>query len=241
MGIYKTGDQLGNLTLLSFKDNKWTVFCSLCNAEWTTRTNRLHNRKHCAACDPNPKGFHHYNIGDVIDGQTLIEKLPYKRWKMQCTCGAIRSGSPCDIKRYQTCKECHQPDEVGKRKRLPGNISLYRERLAYYRRGARERDLVWNLTEERFIELIESPCHFCGEVGSMTEKRKDRTIKVNGIDRVKNEIGYKESNVVPCCSFCNHAKKNHSYEYFVEKIKYIANYLSSETIPSGSTNKCLET
>lgn len=237
---YKSGDQIGKLQLLSFKDNKWTVLCLSCNQIWSTRTHRLQGRENCPDCTPVIK-FKHYKVGDIINGNTLLERLPSKKWRIRCHCGEIKIGSPGDLKKYKTCKACNRPEEDGIAKRLPGNVALYRRRLAFYIRGAKERDLAWQLSEEQFIDIIESSCHYCGERGSMKDIKKDRTISINGIDRVDNTKGYTVENIVPCCNFCNHAKKDYSYDYFINKIKFIAEYLSSTTIPSGSTAKWLET
>lgn len=227
---YKVGDQIGKMTLISYKNTKWTVLCA-CGKEWTTRTSRLVDRESCPECTPQ-KPFRHYEVGEELFGYTLLEKEPNKRWKMKCKCGAIRNGSPNDLTRYATCKNCYSAEETGRKKRLPNNISLYRERLAYYLRAARSRNLDWELTEDQFIQLITQPCTYCGEVNSMQGIAKDRSIQVNGIDRKDNNLGYTIINSVPCCNFCNHAKKNHTCSFFIDKIKSIANYLSSTTIES---------
>lgn len=47
--------------------------------------------------------------------------------------------------------------------------------------------------------------------------------KYQGIDRINNNLGYIEGNVIPCCSFCNYAKHIHTQEYFLSKISKIHN------------------
>ena len=83
----------------------------------------------------------------------------------------------------------------------------------YYKRNALSRGLVWDITFEHVLQLIQQPCHYCGAVGvTVTNTRHTsksdlkRSMRNNGIDRINNQIGYIFKNVVPCCKHCNNAK-----------------------------------
>jgi hypothetical protein len=52
----------------------------------------------------------------------------------------------------------------------------------------------WGLTREQFIELVEKPCCYCGEV---------KPSMGVGLDRIDNSKGYTMGNVQPCCGDCN--------------------------------------
>lgn len=216
MAKYYSGQEIGDLTLISFSGIKWLTKCK-CGNIWETRTSRLNNRTSCPKCTPQVE-YHHYKPGTVVENNILLERLPTRKWKMQCPCGAIRIGSPCDLKRYKTCQACYQSDVGGKKKRLPNNQALLNNKLRYYQRAATSRNLSWKLTDAQFFELIQKNCTYCGVSPNTTNQRKDMIIHTNGIDRIKNTEGYTISNSVPCCNFCNHAKKNHSVEYFLQKI-----------------------
>lgn len=46
------------------------------------------------------------------------------------------------------------------------------------------------------------------------EFARSKIINLNGIDRVNSKEGYTEENSVPCCSTCNKAKLDMSFEDF---------------------------
>lgn len=86
--------------------------------------------------------------------------------------------------------------------------------LSTYTKGARNKNREWRLTEDRFDELVSMSCHYCGAEPFM----------YNGIDRMDNEIGYIEGNVVPCCSSCNYFKRDILYEDFLNIVFSIARH-----------------
>lgn len=89
-------------------------------------------------------------------------------------------------------------------------------RLDAIKRSAITRNKPWNITDEKAKELMTSPCHYCGLI--------DLGVRVNGIDRVNNDIGYEDGNVVPCCKLCNYFKKNYTVEQFLGHAKRITEY-----------------
>lgn len=58
----------------------------------------------------------------------------------------------------------------------------------------RSRNYEFQLTFEFFAQLINSACNFCGKENC------------RGVDRLDNNVGYINSNVVPCCKRCNEMK-----------------------------------
>lgn len=89
---------------------------------------------------------------------------------------------------------------------------LYRD----YKYSSRVRNLVFELTEDEFINLKKQPCKYCGEY------YKDF---INGIDRVDNNEGYSRNNCIPCCRTCNIMKSNLTKEDFLNHCKKIINNL----------------
>ena len=76
----------------------------------------------------------------------------------------------------------------------------------YYKRMATtRRSLSWDLTKEKYDEMIASPCYLCGYAAGPV-----------GVDRVDPGQGYLESNCKPCCSPCNMMKHSLLLEKFKE-------------------------
>jgi hypothetical protein len=73
------------------------------------------------------------------------------------------------------------------------------------RGSAQKRGLSWELTQERFNELVQSECFYCGAVPS----------PLNGIDRIDNDAGYVEHNVTTACTHCNYAKRRMTQADFI--------------------------
>ena len=73
-----------------------------------------------------------------------------------------------------------------------------------YRNSSRRRNLEFNLTKDFFAKNWGKNCYYCGD-----------KIKTIGLDRVDNNIGYIESNIVLCCCWCNRMKLNFSRRNFI--------------------------
>ena len=68
--------------------------------------------------------------------------------------------------------------------------------------NARVRGIAFRLSLPVFKGLVMKGCHYCGDSASL------------GLDRVNNRRGYVDSNVVPCCRWCNSAKLERSLSEF---------------------------
>ena len=91
-------------------------------------------------------------------------------------------------------------------------------RYKKYERGAKERNLKFELTIDEFDNITKQPCFYCGEFG----KERDG-IKYNGVDRINSTDGYSISNCVPCCETCNKMKLDYDQHDFLEHVKKITN------------------
>jgi hypothetical protein len=96
--------------------------------------------------------------------------------------------------------------------------------LGVYRRNARDRSLIFSLSDSEFDDLISSRCFYCESEPSNKSRvpRSKRYIMYNGIDRLDSTLGYTIDNCVPCCNICNMMKKRMSLCDFVTKCKKIA-------------------
>lgn len=94
--------------------------------------------------------------------------------------------------------------------------------LFNYKRGAHSRDLEFNLTKEEFNFITSQNCYYCN--AEPIEKGNGRhKIKLNGVDRIDNDVGYFIDNCVSCCTNCNFIKSNKSLEEFYDLISKIYN------------------
>jgi len=99
-----------------------------------------------------------------------------------------------------------------------------------YTHGARERNLVFELTNKQFRELTKENCWYCGirpaqicrNTGKQSKKNPDAYYLYNGIDRVDNTIGYTEVNCISCCGRCNRMKGTLHAEDFIIHIRKLA-------------------
>jgi hypothetical protein len=95
------------------------------------------------------------------------------------------------------------------------NYSTPGLRYKQYRVGARKRGFLFEVTRPLFDEITSGACHYCG--GNYERM---------GIDRVNNELGYVDGNMVPCCAVCNRMKSTQTKDGFIEHCKKIADHWS---------------
>lgn len=167
------------------------------------------------------------------------DKNRNRRWLCKCDCGKNKEilGLTLVSGRGTSC---------GCSTRNIGTTTSYRGLLNIYRHSAKSTGRDFDLTEEQFISIVSSPCHYCGIEhfstyniylradgtrnrfqlhGKVSREYIDSiTITYNGIDRKDNKKGYILSNCLPCCKICNFAKKSMSYKLFKEWISIIASF-----------------
>lgn len=93
-----------------------------------------------------------------------------------------------------------------------------------YQKDATKRGHFFDLSKEKFTELITQSCYYCGSPPD--GYYSVRSFKVGGVDRLNSDQGYTESNVVPCCSVCNKMKSNMALDSFVEHIFKLFEHLN---------------
>jgi len=135
-------------------------------------------------------------------------------WKCLCDCGTTKIVGSNDLctGKITSCT-CNRGNPLS-----PGEASK-NEYLYLYQQNAKHRNLEFSLTSSDFEKLTKEKCHYCGIEPSLkfNENKPGRNgfYLCNGIDRIKNEIGYIRSNCVTCCKTCNAAKSSMTYEEFI--------------------------
>jgi hypothetical protein len=104
--------------------------------------------------------------------------------------------------------------------------SVWRALFTVLKHGAEKRNLPVMLTPIHIQILGRMNCFFCDR--EPANRKAVNSQLYNGIDRVDNDAGYVFNNVLPCCYFCNRAKRNHSLEFFIEQLQRYGSTLTVE-------------
>lgn len=167
-------------------------------------------------------------------------------WLCKCDCGnEITTAGHNLVQEFTKSCGCLQKEvntkhiksvahKAWKKKTLPFGDSIRREVITGYKGAASARNLDWELTDEKAAILMESDCHYCGikpsTIRSRIRVQRTNLFTYNGIDRVDNEKGYLESNVVTCCEWCNYSKRSLSYKEFQDYISRLVEFRSKSGV-----------
>ena len=138
-------------------------------------------------------------------------------WSCECECGNSVNASGAHLKNgdVQSCG-CYRLSQLRQAICVPNAIRARSYVVSGYKKGAKERGLVWSLTNDEAITVAEKPCHYCKIPPQRREcVSKKVEVELNGLDRKNSTVGYTLDNVVPCCSICNRAKSDMPYEEFI--------------------------
>lgn len=166
----------------------------------------------------------------------LLKKIEGDRaayWNCICDCGnsTVSRGYHLTHGKAKSCG-CLAKERVSETHTKEFGVSNFNALIKNYKQAAKRKKLKFSLTLEEFVNLILQRCHYCGCKSSLTNTMKningDRSIDHNGIDRVDNELGYEFGNCVPCCTFCNYAKRTKTYQEFIQWIVELVNFQNSQ-------------
>jgi len=164
-------------------------------------------------------------IGKQVGNLVVISKFDVTnqgaRWLCKCICGRdngvlVRTAA-LRAKSRTACKYC-----TSDRRSLLPKQAMRNQLLVVYKAAARRKGHEWRLSDEEFDAITQSNCCYCGIPPSRRTdwKRfnglnKSNAYVCNGIDRKNNLEGYTPENSLPCCSICNRAKGDMTYEEFI--------------------------
>jgi|WetSurSiteA1Bulk_404760.scaffolds.fasta_scaffold08870_2 hypothetical protein len=167
----------------------------------------------------------------VIKRINNLEKRGNKRtyWLCRCDCGnekiilkeALLSGCTTSCGCYNRKKHLK-----------PYGIATQNKKYTAYKHSAKQRNIVFSLSKEDFLELVTGNCFYCGsEPNNITKSIYNNGDFIsNGIDRIDSNKGYIEGNVVSCCSMCNLAKGTVPIDDFYNWIKKVYQYNNKKGI-----------
>lgn len=161
---------------------------------------------------PNLKIPNHSTLlNPIIVGYILEGKKKRPVVKATCICGKetflslkhykITKSCGCRLGRKHIQKDFEYPIYVK-------NTDNIQRRYNDYIKRAKSRNLEFKLDFKTLESLITSKCSYCSYTGG-------------SIDRVDNDLGYLENNVVSCCKFCNRAKHETSKQEFLNWLNFV--------------------
>lgn len=154
--------------------------------------------------------------GRLPDGREILDIKIGNRYRKTLLIPCVSCAMPVwklttDI--AKPCWHCH----VAKKQQASKESGRYTKdykRLYYYKRGAIDRGLTWEITDERAYQLFRTNCYYCNFEPE----------PLNGIDRQDSALGYTNDNTVPCCSMCNKAKSNTDIAEWNRWIERVVDY-----------------
>lgn len=177
----------------------------------------------------------------VIKRSTLSSELsdidPKSLWDCLCDCGNIREAVPRSRLRKGSVRE-GSILSCGCANKVKG-IKLRKDPVLGSARTAWCSKYDDGCSFEKFLELSQQPCFWCGAppsnkcVGSgkatssngisdsWRKIKQENPFIYNGLDRLDNSRDHSEDNIVPCCAACNIARMDRTIEEFqawIEKI-----------------------
>jgi hypothetical protein len=158
----------------------------------------------------------------------VLEKVAPRFWKVKCDCGKFKIVRGGNLLRSTKSCGCWRKEISFDRDTsgVPVGVSAKRYKLSQYKKGARDRNLPWDLSDTQAYGLMADSCFYCGLKPSqvVTNKYGKGDFIYNGIDRVDNSRGYETDNVVTCCKTCNRAKDVMTKEDFISWAIRVARY-----------------
>ena len=179
------------------------------------------------------------NIGQRFTDLIVISLSSAKgRDYVTCKCAC---GNTVEVNKYHlisgNSKSCRC--QISKIKSKGEGYASYKFLFDLYKRNAKKSGRDFSLQFDIFKKLISSNCFYCDAEPKpfnkyLTNSGKQKSsklyksstvelaqIEANGIDRVSNNIGYIESNCVPCCETCNFMKGTRELNEFLAQIEKI--------------------
>lgn len=162
------------------------------------------------------------DVGSAKNGQSKV-----RVWECLCDCGVVKQVRSSQLLQgnVRSCG-CLRSEIARERVLLPPGESGLNALYTHYQGAARRKGFDFTLTKEEFRKLTSRDCYYCGTPPAQKSSipRGTSTYIHNGIDRYNNGLGYIAGNCVPCCSDCNFFKGARDGDFFLSRVRHIANY-----------------
>lgn len=155
-------------------------------------------------------------------------------WLCQCDCGNIKVIRAENL-RDKTTKSCgclNIDINIDRGYNMGISNSKYHPRETTARRVWKKR---YNdgISFDDFLHISQMNCHYCGAIpnneqnAALEDKKSSQFAKdngtfiYNGLDRIDSSLPHIMNNIVPCCKWCNYAKRERSvaeFEIWIEQV-----------------------
>ena len=120
----------------------------------------------------------------------------------------------------KTCARCRSQNMIQNKKRDKEHRNKVtrestRSQYGEYKKNAILRNLDFAIDYDSYVAIVKMDCDYCGIL---------QESGINGIDRVKSNVGYILENCVSCCKMCNYMKRALPIDVFIKKIEHILVY-----------------
>ena len=162
----------------------------------------------------------------IVLGQWKSFRNSDTAWICDCDCGDQKIVRGRSLRGGET-KDC------GCGKRLARGEANFRYLCRGLERGAKDRNISFNLSEDFIRDITKRDCFYCGLLPKQISQRTRSygAYIYNGIDRIDSNLEYYPNNVVSCCKQCNYAKRSYTISEFQEWIKRVyKNFILEEKI-----------
>jgi len=160
------------------------------------------------------KGPHFLTIIAPTENRNKWRK---RLWLCQCECGKQVEHEPNQILdgRIMSCG-CKS-----RRKYSGAEAAMYH--IYHNRHHGLTSYAEADITFEKFKELTQQPCYWCGKWRpNVTTHKNGSIVKWHGLDRLDNNLTHTLANCVPCCWLHNNMRGNMTVEEFLTSIREIA-------------------
>ena len=157
-------------------------------------------------------------------------------WDVQCSCGVVKKMSTGTLMHGSTVS-CGHIGKVARQnaRRNPDGVTEQNYLFLSYKKRAQYSGLDFKLEKERFVQIVSLDCHYCGDAPANQRRSRAQNRKklfYSGIDRVDNNQGYIEGNVVPCCKTCNYMKSNNTIDQFISHVQKVTEHVKKRLQPA---------
>lgn len=162
------------------------------------------DKKSCSGCRKKEQDKENANNFKKKNKANEFNKVN-EETKMCFECNKIVTTDKFVSNRCVNCYNIIRKHEDNRKKQDP----LIRH-LSDYKSRAKDKNILWELTDEEAINYFNSKCEYCNILNNY-----------NGIDRINSNKDYTKDNVVSCCSICNIMKSTYSTQEFINIVSYI--------------------
>lgn len=170
-----------------------------------------------------------YEVGNVVNGFTLLNREGIYDWKVAHECGRVYIVRTSSIKKQKKCRGCIPKGSNHHAWKGYGEIS--HDLFTTYKHSAAAKDLPFTITIEQLWQLFlkqKRRCAFTGEELHFNETFKGKKNKTASPDRIDSTLGYVDGNIQWVHRDVNKLKKNMPNHRFLEICLNVAKHMNNE-------------